>query len=300
MHPNMNVRELMLRLDYRFKNPALLEEALTHPSVLAGKDPRAFRSYQRLEFVGDTVVNLFIAEELFRRFPDAPEGDLTKFKGYLGSNEKLSEIAQTLNLGQLVMLSRGEESQGGRTNKYILACVLEAVAGAMFVDGDGGYLAVRKILNKYLFTDQWFKTLTQTNLANFDPKSTLQQIAQSKFDITPSYRVVDVSGPQHEQQFSVGAMLEETQIGVGRGSSKQEAQKNAALNALEETQHLSQNLPFGALRARAILDEIIPTESEGGEEDGNEATGSRTRIVSANVFRRGRKRGFKFNRRWLK
>ncbi len=116
---------------------------------------------------------------------------------------------------------------------------------------------MKKLLNKHIFTEQWFKALTQINLADFDPKSTLQRVAQSKFDITPSYRVIDVSGPQHEQQFIVGAMLGETQIGMGRGGSKKEAQKNAALDAIEKTHYLSKNLPFGALRARMILNDLI-------------------------------------------
>lgn len=294
MHTNTNLQELMIRLDYQFKNPFLLKEALTHPSVLAN-NPN-IRSYQRLEFMGDAVINLFITEELFQRFPDASEGSLTEFKAYLASNEKLSEIAKMVRLSQFVVLSKSEESQGRRTDKYVLACVLEAISGAMFIDSAGGYIAVRKILKKYLLADRWFQTLTQRKLADFDSKSTLQEIAQSKLNLTPSYRVIDVGDSQHELQYTIEAMLGETQIGTGKGLSKKEAEKSAARDALEKTHHLSQNLPFGALRARAILKDILPEKKDGV--DHGASLGSK-KISPAVGYRRGKKSGFRFSRELL-
>jgi len=161
-------------------------------------------------------------------------------------------------LDQFLIMSRGEKKQNGRHDWYILSCALEAVCGATFIDSGGGYLVVKKILRKHLLTDQLFQSVNVKNLADFDPKSNLQRIAQAKFDITPSYKVVDVSGPDDAKQYTVWAMLGENRVGAGIGRSKQEGQKNAATDALQQTNYLSGNLPFGALRARAILNDLIP------------------------------------------
>jgi ribonuclease-3 len=216
------------RLDYKFRNPLLLAEALTHPS-LGYETQRHHFDNQRLEFLGDAVLQLIYTEFLFDTYPDFPEGELTKLRARLVSREGLRINADALDLGKYLMMGRGEEATGGRSRASSLADAYEALMGALYLDSD--YVTVRRIV------------LTQTrerleNLSPEDgttnPKGRLQEILQSIAPLSPSYEIVEQSGPEHLKQFVSRILWEGRELGRGSGSSKKEAETQAARLALEK------------------------------------------------------------------
>ena len=209
---------------HRFRDSTLLDVALTHPSSTDSTQSEARLGYQRLEFLGDAVWTLFVSEALCSLWPTAPEGDLTVRRAGLVSAAALAEMARARGLPPLITLSRGEESAGGRERASILSSVFEAVIGAVYLDG--GQEEIRR-----LAYDACLSQLQGGELAR-DPKSALQELAQSRFRTIPRYRLLGRSGPAHAPVFEVEVRVGQSPIARGRGRNKQEAERAAALAAL--------------------------------------------------------------------
>jgi ribonuclease-3 len=216
-----NLDELLNKLGYRFENPALLEEALTHVSA-----PKADgQSYQRLEFLGDRVLGLAIAELLYRTFPGAPEGELSRRLAELVRRESCAEIAVAWDVGPYLKLGAGEAHSGERRNPTILADVCEAIIGAVFMDG--GYEAARNVVERA------FQPLLEAPRRPLrDPKSALQEWAQGRGLPPPTYTIVEQTGPDHAPKFRVMVKVKGAENEFGQGTSKRIAEQAAARSLL--------------------------------------------------------------------
>lgn len=212
----------------KFKNQQLLTTALTHRSALNEDISTATESNERLEFLGDAVLELATTEFLYQRYPQEPEGVLTAYRSSLVKTETLAELAQELGLGEKLYLSRGEEATGGHTNTSLLANTTEAVIGALYQDQ--GYEAVKAFLQTHLFPK--FKKIKERKLYK-DAKSLLQEIVQGQGLAAPIYRVVKAQGPDHDKKFTVEVKINQQAAAAGSGRSKQSAQQQAAQKALE-------------------------------------------------------------------
>ncbi len=225
--PRRELRGLERRLGYRFRDPELLERALTHASYTHEASRAAH--YERLEFLGDALLGLLVADWLFRADPRAPEGVLTRRKQIIVRAETLAEVSRTLGLGGLLRLGRGEEATGGREKPSILADVLEALVAAVYLDG--GIRPARAFVQRHL------GALMEASLAarevQEDYKTRLQEQVQSRLRVTPSYRMVSVEGPPHERRFRAEVRVGEEVWGRGEGRSRKEAEQAAAKAALE-------------------------------------------------------------------
>jgi ribonuclease-3 len=216
-----NLEELLTKLDHRFERPELLEEALTHVSA-----PNAGgQSYQRLEFLGDRVLGLAIAEMLYRAFPGAPEGELSRRLAELVRRESCAEIAQSWDVGPHVKLGAGEAQSGERKNEAILADVCEAIIGAVFLDG--GYDAAQKLIER-----SFRELLAAPRRPLRDPKSALQEWAQAQGFPPPTYTVVEQTGPDHAPRFRVMVKVKGQESDFGLGPSKRIAEQAAARSLL--------------------------------------------------------------------
>lgn len=215
----------------QFKNKQLLTTALSHRSSLNEKSSGtdAPESYERLEFLGDAVLELITTEFLYHKCPSEPEGVLTAYRSALVKTTTLADVARSLKLGQKMYMSKGEETTGGRENDGLLADVTEAVIGALYLDQ--GYEAVRKFLETNLFPK--FEEIKSKKLYK-DSKSLYQEIIQAKGFPTPEYKVVEAKGPDHEKTFTVRVIVGGKTMGSGSGRSKQQAQQEAAKEALEK------------------------------------------------------------------
>ncbi|MBD5559827.1 MAG: ribonuclease III [Clostridia bacterium] len=210
-------------LDYSFADPGLLEEALTHPSCGAGYD------YERLEFLGDAVIELFVSSFLFTNYPDVPEGTLTRKRAIIVCTEGLALIAGRLELSRYLILGHGEEVNSGRTKASILENTMEAIAGAVYVDG--GYQAAWQVLDR-LFAGRCAEVM-RSPLPAADSKSRLQEKIQGGIKQEISYEVTASEGPPHSPTFYVELVVGGRSICAGRGSSKKAAEQMAAAEALE-------------------------------------------------------------------
>lgn len=217
------------RLHYKFRNPLLLAEALTHPS-LGHETQRHHFDNQRLEFLGDAVLQLIFTEYLFDHFPDLPEGQLTKMRAQLVSREGLRIHALALDLGKYLMMGRGEEASGGRERASALADAYEALIGAMYLDSD--YVTVRRIV--LTEAREHLETLESAAVDNSNPKGRLQEILQSISPQSPTYPIIDQSGPEHEKRFVAKIVWLGRPLGEGHGRSKKEAEVAAARDALRQ------------------------------------------------------------------
>ena len=216
-------------LGLSFDSPSLLVEALTHPSFL-NENPEAGRtSYQRLEFLGDAVLGYVTASELFRRFPDLHEGELTKLRAHLVQERTLAAAGEFLNLGERLFMGRGEEAIGGRRRSSNLAAALEALIGAAYLDQ--GPSAARNLILRLLASE--IEKVEDRGGAPLDPKSHLQEVVQARHEPLPQYRVVDARGPDHRRTFTVEVLLENRVAGVGVARRKVDAERMAAAKALE-------------------------------------------------------------------
>lgn len=225
----MNDKELTLlqqTIGYQFQDSNTLVLALTHRSVL--NDPSFKDCYERLEFLGDAVLEMLISDYLYHQFPDKMEGYLTAARSAIVRTETLSQIAKGLNLGRFLILSKGEDSTGGRSNPSTLEDVVESLIGAIYLDG--GILAA-----KDFFTNHIIPTATTVMAENSlkDPKSTLQEHVQAKGLPTPTYQVVKELGPDHDKTFEIQVFIDNKPLTSGLGKSKQEAEQKAAQKALE-------------------------------------------------------------------
>ena len=214
--------ELEARLGHSFRDPLLLERALTHVSAAAGE---AGQSNQRLEFLGDRVLGLAVAEMLYGTFPGAPEGELSHRLSDLVRRETCSEIAERWDLGAFLRLGSGEGKAGGRQNRATLADATEAVLGAVFLDG--GYETAKGVVERAL-SEQVRSTVRPPR----DAKTALQEWAQGQGKPTPTYQVVERTGPDHAPRFAVAALIKGVPEGLGQGGSKREAEQSAALAIL--------------------------------------------------------------------
>lgn len=213
---------------FNFKNPRLLDIALTHRSLL-NESGQNLESNERLEFLGDAVLSVIVSEHLYKQFPKAPEGDLTNLRSLLVKTESLAETAKEVQLNSLIKMSRGEADSGGRENSSLLADTIEAVIGAIYLDR--GMEAARDFIKKHLLS-KIPGLLSQKSLK--DPKSLFQEIAQAKERVSPKYRVLRAIGPDHNKIFTVGVFVNNRQVGAGEGKSKQEAEQDAAKDALDK------------------------------------------------------------------
>lgn len=214
-------------IGYTFRERGLLEQAFTHRSYL--NENRGLRSghNERLEFLGDAVLELAVTEFLYAKYPDKPEGDLTAYRAALVNTQSISEAATKLEMNGYLLLSRGEARDTGRARQIILANAFEALIGAIYLDA--GYEPAQKFIDAQLFhktDDVVAKRLWQ------DAKSRLQEIAQGSVGVTPTYELLSQSGPDHDRSFIVAARIGGERIAEGEGRSKQEAEQDAAQKAL--------------------------------------------------------------------
>lgn len=222
------MEELEKKLGIAFKNKELLIQALTHRSYLNENPDWQTDHNERLEFLGDAVLELIVTDHLYHHY-QLPEGELTNLRAAIVRGEMLAKIAEELNLDDYIYMSRGERKDTGKARQYILANAVEAVIGALYLDS--GYEAARKLVEERIVIK--LEEVVQQGL-HIDNKSRFQEIAQEKFRVTPRYVVLHESGLDHAKHFIIGAFLRDKKLGEGVGSSKQEAQQNAAKAALEE------------------------------------------------------------------
>lgn len=216
------------KLKIKFKNKDLLTQAFVHRSYLNENPDFPLFHNERLEFLGDAVLELVVTEELYKEYPKKSEGELTNWRAALVNSKILSEIADELGLNDFLLLSRGETKELGKSRKYILANTFEAMIGAIYLDQ--GYGVCRDLIKKHLIKE--LPLIIEKGLYK-DAKSLFQEEAQEKVEITPTYKVLKEWGPDHAKHFIIGVFLEKELIAEGEGSSKQEAEDEAAKKALE-------------------------------------------------------------------
>jgi ribonuclease-3 len=215
-------------LSVKFNNKQLLEQSVVHRSYLNENPDFPLDHNERLEFLGDAVLELVVTEYLYATYPN-PEGELTNWRASLVNAKKLSEISKRLEIEDFLYLSKGEDKdKNSKARDYILANLFEAVVGAIYLDR--GYKSASKFIHKCLIPE--LKPIIDQELYK-DPKSKFQEVSQEKFGITPTYRVLEESGPDHARNFRIGVYLENELIGVGEGTSKKEAQEEAARRGLQ-------------------------------------------------------------------
>ena len=221
------LKDLENTIGYRFQNITLLQNALTHSSYANERWHNSLMSNERLEFLGDSILGMVVAEYLYRTFPDRPEGELTRMRADMVCEKSLAAVAARIDLGRHLMLGNGEEQSGGRNRDSILADAVESVIAASFLDG--GMNAARQFIQKFILVEVPVK-----KLHNADYKTALQELVQQKKNQTLSYALVGESGPDHDKRFEVEVSLNGQVIGVGSGSSKKRAEQMAAQAALEK------------------------------------------------------------------
>lgn len=220
------MNDLQKNMGYTFRDPALLRTALTHSSY-ANETKKGTKCNERLEFLGDSILSVIVAEYLFKTYPNMPEGELTKLRAALVCEKSLAEFSEELSVGKFLLLGNGEESSGGRTRPSILADAFEAILAALYLDSDmeTARAYVLKFVKKALSVRQ--------NLPFKDYKTVLQEIIQQNKEESVRYVLVDKYGPDHDKHFVVEVHLNSNIIGRGEGRSKKEAEQHAAKEALE-------------------------------------------------------------------
>lgn len=216
------------RIGFTFRDKSLLRQAFTHRSYLNENRTPGMEHNERLEFLGDAVLELAVTEFLYAKYPDRPEGDLTSFRAALVNTVSISDAATKLGMNAYLLLSRGEAKDTGRARQIILANAFEALIGALYLDD--GYATSKAFIASQLFHKA--ESIVEKRLWQ-DAKSRLQEMAQEKEGLTPSYERVRESGPDHDKHFLVGVFFGEQRIATGEGKSKQSAEQAAAQKALE-------------------------------------------------------------------
>ena len=220
------IKDLEAAIGYRFQNISLLQNALTHSSYANERYHDSLKSNERLEFLGDSVLGMVVAEYLYRNFPDRPEGELTRMRADMVCEPALAQIARRLNLGKHLLLGKGEEQGGGRNRVSILADAVESIIAASFLDG--GMDAAKGFIDRFVLCD-----VPVTRLHITDYKTALQEQVQQKKNQTLTYTLVGESGPDHDKCFEVEVDLNGQTVGRGTGSSKKRAEQDAARAAME-------------------------------------------------------------------
>ena len=221
----MDIDKLEKILDVKFENISIITEALTHKSYI-NEVPHE-KHNERMEFLGDAVLELVVTKYLFEKYPTRPEGELTSFRAAVVRTESLANSALEISLGNFLRMSKGEESTGGRIRPYILANAFEAVIGAVYLDL--GLDAAAKFIEKYIISK--IDEVVENRL-DLDAKSKLQEFVQEKMRQTPQYKTIKEEGPDHDKIFTVGVVINEKVYESGTGKTKQTAEQNAALATL--------------------------------------------------------------------
>ena len=222
------LEEIEKFLKITFKDKNLLRSAFIHRSYLNEHSEEKLPHNERLEFLGDSVLGFVVSEFLFKEYPDRPEGDLTNFRSSIVNARALAEAARKLSLGKYLLLSKGEEATGGRDRQYLLANTFEALLGAIYLDS--GLAAASELIEGELLP-LLPEIITKGSYKDF--KSAFQEQAQERLNTTPTYKVTEEVGPDHDRTFKVGVFLAEKKVGEGMGKSKQQAEQEAASSALE-------------------------------------------------------------------
>lgn len=210
-----------------FRDKLLLKQAFTHRSYINEHRGEHLEHNERLEFLGDAVLELVVTEYLFEKYPDKPEGELTAYRAALVNTNTLSDVAGKLGMNDFLLLSRGEAKDTGKARQYILANTFEAFVGALYLDQ--GYDGAKEFIMRTIFP--LIDTIVSERLWQ-DSKSFFQEKAQEEVSITPEYRVLKEEGPDHDRHFTVGVFLQNERVAEGEGKSKQEAEQHAAAAAL--------------------------------------------------------------------
>ncbi len=221
------IKDLENAIGYRFQNVTLLQNALTHSSYANERWHNSLLSNERLEFLGDSVLGMLVAEYLFRNFPNRPEGELTRMRADMVCEQTLAAAAARIGLGQHLLLGHGEEQGGGRNRDSILADAVESVIAACFLDG--GLEAALQFVQRFILVE-----VPVTRLHNADYKTQLQELVQQKKNQILSYAMVSQYGPDHDKKFDVEVSLNGRVVGSGSGSSKKRAEQSAARAAIEK------------------------------------------------------------------
>lgn len=226
--PVSHLQKLEKYLGVKFKNEDLLKEALTHRSYLNENPKWPLSHNERLEYLGDAVLELIVTEKLFQTYPSLQEGALTSLRAALVNYQMLARIAREIDLEKYIFLSRGEARDTGKAREVILANAMEALFGAIYLDQ--GYEVAKTVIQTFVIKHT--EEIVEKQLYR-DPKSLLQEIIQEQLKITPTYRVISEEGPDHQKNFLVGVYFNEYLAGKGKGTSKQEAEARAAEVAFE-------------------------------------------------------------------
>lgn len=213
---------------FSFQNADLLRQAFLHRSYLNENPGERLGHNERLEFLGDAVLELAVTEELYEKFPQKPEGELTTLRAALVNSKMLADVADGMGLNDMLLLSRGEAKDTGRARQYILANTFEAVTGALYLDQ--GYEAAKRFIMQFVMPKL---ELVLAHQLHKDPKSLFQEEAQERVGVTPTYEVIREWGPDHEKHFVIGVYLGRELVAEGEGPSKQAAQESAARKGLE-------------------------------------------------------------------
>ena len=223
------IKDLEAAIGYQFRNITLLQNALAHSSYANERWHDSLKSNERLEFLGDSILGMVVAEYLYRNFPDRPEGELTRMRADMVCETSLAAVADKIGLGDHLMLGHGEERFGGRKRASILADAVESVIAASFLDG--GMDAAKAFIARFVLTEVPVK-----QLHNADYKTALQELVQQKKAQVLTYALIGESGPDHDKEFRVQVSLNGMPIGEGTGRSKKRAEQDAAHNALNTLQ----------------------------------------------------------------
>ena len=220
------IKDLETEIGYHFHNISLLQNALTHSSYANERWHNSLLSNERLEFLGDSILGMLVADYLYRNFPDRPEGELTRMRADMVCETTLAGAANRIGLGNHLLLGHGEEQGGGRSRDSILADAMESVIAACFLDG--GLDAALQVVRTFILVE-----VPVTKLHNADYKTELQELVQRKSDQLLRYELTGSSGPDHAKEFTFRVTLNGAEIGTGTGRSKKEAEQSAACAALE-------------------------------------------------------------------
>lgn len=226
----INFESLAERLNVSFDNMALLRTACTHRSYLNENRGSGMEHNERLEFLGDAVLELVVTSFLFRKYPTKAEGELTAFRSSIVNTVSLAKVGEKIGLNDYMLLSKGETKDTGRARSIIVANAVEAVIGAIYMDG--GYNPAANFISDHILNTIDIDEIVK-NKSWIDAKSRFQERAQEKSGLTPTYKTLKEVGPDHDKQFTLGVFIGDVQIASGTGLSKQEAEQKAAEKALE-------------------------------------------------------------------